>query len=282
MTMTDEPVGHALEIRAQPLLPMAPTEAAQVMRAYQETCRAILTKDDVQRVGDREFTTRSGFQKLAAAYGVSTEIVSVQVKHEQEEDGTHIMVARAVVRAIHPSGRHAEGDGACSQREKRFRKGDEKMDHSLPATAVTRATNRAVSNLVAFGTVSAEEAESSLGPGGPAGSAPLPGWAAHMSDNAIPLIATNLTRVLMAAGVDDPAVGANTIGQDIFELCDGGFPFALARLAKLLADAAVPVDEKTGEVLTASDLEIDGALNEQMTVETTVEPINDEKETEDA
>jgi hypothetical protein len=273
MTMTDEPVGHALEIRAQPLLPMAPTEAAQVMRAYQETCRAILTKDDVQRVGDREFTTRSGFQKLAAAYGVSTEIVSVDVTHEPEDDGT-VMVARAVVRAIHPSGRHAEGDGACSQREKRFRKGDEKMDHSLPATAVTRATNRAVSNLVAFGTVSAEEAEGSLGPGGPAGSAPLPGWAAHMSDNAIPLIATNLTRILMAAGVDDPAVGANTIGQDIFELCDGGFPFALARLAKLLADAAVPVDEATGEIITETETEteVDGAA-----VDTT-----DKKEAEDA
>jgi len=253
--MTDDTVGHALEIRAQPLLPMAPTDAAQVMRAYQDTCKAILTRDDTQRVGDREFTTRSGFQKLAAAYGVSTEIVSVDVTHEPEGDGT-VMVARAVVRAIHPSGRHAEGDGACSQREKRFRKGDEKMDHSLPATAVTRATNRAVSNLVAFGTVSAEEMEGSLGSGGPAGSAPLPGWAAPMND--IPGVAGNLTRVLKAAGVTDTAGRVSAIGQEIFDLCDGAFPFALARLAKLLADAA---EKDTRSVADAADElrdEVDG------------------------
>jgi len=252
MTMTDEPVGHALEVRAQPLLPMAPQDAAQVMRAYQETCRAILTRDDVQRVGDREFTTRSGFQKLAAAYGVSTEIVSVDVTHETDEEHGDVMIARAVVRAIHPSGRHAEGDGACSSREKRFRKGDEKMDHSLPATAVTRATNRAVSNLVAFGTVSAEEAESTVGAGGPAGTAPLPDWAAPMGD--IPGVATNLVRVLQAAGVPDPAERVTAIGQEIFDLCDQSFPFALARLAKLLADAAEPP-------ITASDLEVEDALD---------------------
>jgi len=261
VTMTDEPIGHALEVRAQPLLPMAPEEAGQVMRAYQETCRAVLTRDDVQRVGDREFTKRSGFQKLAAAYGVSTEIVSIKTSWERvvDEDGeSQVLIARAVVRATHPTGRHAEGDGTCSAREKRFRRGGEKIDHDLPATAVTRATNRAVSNLIAFGTVSAEEAEGSLGTGGPVAAAPLPDWAAPMND--IPGVANNIVRVLQAAGVPDPAGRANAIGQEIFDLCDGAFPFALARLAKLLADAAVPVDAETGEVLTASDLEVEGAV----------------------
>jgi hypothetical protein len=251
--MTDEPIGHALEVRAQPLLPMAPEEAGQVMRAYQETCRAVLTRDDVQRVGDREFTKRSGFQKLAAAYGVSTEIVSIKTSWERvvDEDGeSQVLIARAVVRATHPTGRHAEGDGTCSAREKRFRRGGEKIDHDLPATAVTRATNRAVSNLIAFGTVSAEEAEGSLGTGGPVAAAPLPGWAAHMSDDSIKVIAENLTRILKAAGVEDTAVRVNTIGQEIFDLCDKGFPFALARLAKLLADATEKVDlsEKIDEL----------------------------------
>ena len=264
MTMTDEPIGHALEVRAQPMLPMAPEDAGQVMRAYQDTCKAVLTRDDVQRVGDREFTTRSGFQKLAAAYGVSTEIVSVdvhtEIEHDSNADAHEVMIARAVVRAIHPSGRHAEGDGACSSREKRFRKGDEKMDHSLPATAVTRATNRAVSNLVAFGTVSAEEAESSLGTGGPAGSAPLPGWAAPMND--IPGVAGNLTRVLKAAGVTDTAGRVSAIGQEIFDLCDGSFPFALARLAKLLADAADPPLEQTRQATSEEMAEAQAIVDE--------------------
>lgn len=235
MTTTEEP-GFALEIsRAQPLMPMAPQDAAQVMRAYQDTCKAILTPDDVQRVGDREFTKRSGFQKLAAAYGVSTEIVSLDVQG-MADDKDGVMIARAVVRAIHPSGRHAEGDGACSSTEKRFRKGDEKIEHSLPATAVTRAANRAVSNLVAFGTVSAEEAESTLDTGGPAAATPqLPGWAAAMTD--IPGVAHNLVRVLEAMGVEDSGQRVQDIGQEIFNLCDGTFPFALARLAHLLANA---------------------------------------------
>ena len=246
MTATDPGVGLELA-RAQPLLPMAPDEARQVMEAYQSTCKAILTRDDVQRVGDREFTTRSGFQKLAAAYGVSTEIVRVHVTHEKdEEDGQDVMIARAVVRAIHPSGRHAEGDGACSSREKRFTKGDEKMDHSLPATAVTRATNRAGSNLIAFGTVSAEEAESTLGEGGPASPPSVPSWAAPMQD--IPGVAHNIRRILEAAGHDNANARAMEIGEQMFQLCDGSFPFALARFAHLLAGAVEPAsyDSVTG------------------------------------
>jgi len=82
--------------------------------------------------------------------------------------------------------------------------------------------------------------------------APLPDWAAPMND--IPGVAGNLTRVLKAAGVTDTADRVSAIGQEIFDLCDGSFPFALARLAKLLADAAEPP-------ITASDLEVEDALD---------------------
>jgi len=232
---------------------MSVSEARDAMAVYREMCKSLLERDDFQAVGDREFVKRSGFQKLAAAYGVSTRIVSQDFDYSDEGE---IVRARVVVRATHPSGRYAEGDGACSAREKRFRRGGEKIDHDLPATAMTRATNRAVSNLVAFGQVSAEEAESTVGGSGPAAAAPppMPGWAAPMND--IPGVAHNITRVLKAAGVKDTAGKVSAIGQEIFDLCDGTFPFALARLAHLMAAAAentVPFAEEKQEVTTEYD-----------------------------
>jgi hypothetical protein len=238
MTMT-EPGMDLIHAPAQPALaPMSPDEAKRAMEIYREMCQSLLTADDMQRVGDRDFTKRSGFQKLAAAYGVSTEIKSLEV---ERDDGGNILRARAIVHATHPSGRFAEGDGACSSDEKRFRRGAEKIEHDLPATAVTRATNRAVSNLVAFGTVSAEEAEA----GAPAARA-TPTWAAPMND--IPGVAHKLTQVLQAAGVDSPGAKAGQIGQEIFDLCDGTFPFALARLLHLIAGTTEPETVVEGDV----------------------------------
>ena len=239
MSTTEDVPGVDLAIRAQPVLPMAPEQARQMMDAYQELTASILSPDDRQRVDDREFVKRSGFQKLAAAYGVSTEIIHQATGPEKawDENGeTTYLVARVVARATHPSGRHADGDGACSSREKRFRKGDQRMEHNLTATAATRAVNRAISNLIAFGTVSAEEAEGTLDQGGPARATPqLPDWAAPMND--IPGVAHNLTRILKAAGIENTHPVASEIGNTIFKLCDGEFPFVAARIAGLLADA---------------------------------------------
>lgn len=237
MTEGDAPsVGADLAIRAQPVLPMAPDQARQVMAAYQEMCKAILTADDVQRVGDREFTKRSGFQKLAAGYGVSTEIISVDVKGTKAEaESGGEMIARAVVRAIHPSGRHADGDGACSSNERRFARGDEKMDHSLPATAVTRATNRAVSNLIAFGTVSAEEAEGTMGAAPAGGSGRAPAWAAPVN---VGTAAEALHLLLDRAGVptQDRHKIVTRVGNLTLDECDGQFPKVVFDIVVALAD----------------------------------------------
>ncbi|GIW70273.1 MAG: hypothetical protein KatS3mg101_1020 [Patescibacteria group bacterium] len=71
-------------------------------------------------------------------------------------------------RAIAPNGRSAIGVGSCDAFEKAFKKNGEYVDkfgrpanpnsiHNIRATAETRAFNRAVSNLVGGGEVSAEE-----------------------------------------------------------------------------------------------------------------------------
>ena len=259
MTMT-EPSAE-LALRAQPVLPMTAQEAQGMMTAYQELTRSLLGPEDMQRVDDKEFVKRSGFQKLSAAYGVSTEILMSTTETVVRGDET-VLVSRVVARAVHPSGRHADGDGVCASNEKRFRKGDQRMEHNLQATATTRAVNRAVSNLIAFGSISAEEAMETA----PV-SAQRPDWAQPMND--IGGVAHNITRVLKAAGIQD-ASKVKEIGNTIFKLCDGEFPFVAARLAGLLAsaveegptsdldpedDAAKTVQEQLGEDIETVDAE---------------------------
>ena len=55
----------------------------------------------------------------------------------------NVISARFVIRAILPSGRFADGWGSCSRGEKSF----SKPNHDIPATAETRAKNRACQDL---------------------------------------------------------------------------------------------------------------------------------------
>lgn len=153
-------------VKVEPLLPMSPDAARQAMAKYQELTSAMLVDEDWQRIPSGKFVKRSGFQKIASGYGVSTEIVSETV---ERDSGGKPLRAHAVVRATHPNGRHADGSGSCSVDESRFRtpSGRAKAEHDISATAATRATNRAISNLVGFGQVSAEEVDGT-------GSAPSP------------------------------------------------------------------------------------------------------------
>jgi hypothetical protein len=167
MTQLADLAGTDVALRAAPapLLPMDTGQAAEMMARYRALCESILTPDDVIGIPGQPggFVKRSGFSKLATFYGVSTMILGQEI----DRDGTDPdwpgkpLRARARVRATATNGRHADGDGACSLTEPRFKNpsGRQKADHDLMATAVTRATNRAISNLIGFGSVSAEEAD---------------------------------------------------------------------------------------------------------------------------
>lgn len=256
------------------MIPMSPAEARAAMESYHELSRAMLTDDDWQRLGDRSFVKRSGFSKLAAAYGVSTEIVSVGVT-TVERDGEPVLVANAIVRATHPSGRRADGDGTCASNEQRFRRGDQRMEHNLSATAVTRAVNRAVSNLIAFGSVSAEEVEE--GTGGSTPSPPsVPAWAAPTPD--IGAVAQDLTTILKAMGVEETAGVVKYIGNEVMNACDRTFPTAVADAIRLLA---LCVTVEADVVETEGDLTRDATIADaDETSAQTTETTTDEKENE--
>lgn len=152
-----------------------------LMEAYDKACRALIGPNDVQEEGGREFKKKSAWRKLARHFAISTEVMDSETWWEKNEwdDAPHC-ISRARVRATAPWGQYMEAVGKCSTREKRFRLRDgrpnenarAKADHDCEATAQTRASNRAVSDLIAAGEVSAEEMEGADFNSGGSGEAP--------------------------------------------------------------------------------------------------------------
>jgi hypothetical protein len=149
--------------RGEVLKPLDVTEQKEAMRIYQQGLREILDAGDYQAAGwdkqkneERKFVKKSGWRKIAAWFDLSIELVRDEV--DRDDDG-HVCRASVWARAVAPSGRFADGDGYCDVEEERFQKdkGRQKLENDLRGTATTRAVNRAISNLVGMGDVSAEE-----------------------------------------------------------------------------------------------------------------------------
>lgn len=110
------------------------------------------------------FVKKSGWRKIARAFHLSVEVTQLQV--ERNDEGSAVR-ATAIARANAPNGQFQDGDGHCSIEEKRFQsmlrdrnqRDNLKLENDLRATATTRAKNRAISDLVGMGEVSAEEVE---------------------------------------------------------------------------------------------------------------------------
>ena len=241
MSNTDlEPVQGEI-VRAGPLLPMDVAQAEQAMSAYQELCASVLEPGDwIGHPGEPEsFVKRSGWQKLATFYSVTTELLDRRVERDDEGRPTRAYV---LARATAANGRHADGDGACGVNEPRFAnaRGRQKIEHDLPATAATRASNRAISNLIGFGAVSAEEVDSDVRAGASSSAAALPDWAQDIPPDAVDRVGGYLERILYAAKVDAPEHVALEVGNVIAAYCDGTFPAACARLAAVLDKATTP------------------------------------------
>jgi len=107
--------------------------------------------------GSPKLFRRKGYWK-AIAQGFTLTVEMVQEDRQEYGDDFGYCVT---YKATDPrTGRSADGDGACFASEKAQRRGGiGGTEHNVRAHAHTRATNRAISNLVAFGEVSAEELE---------------------------------------------------------------------------------------------------------------------------
>ena len=163
------------------------TEIVAAQNAYHEVCAALLDDNDVQVIGKKVFKKRSAWNKLAVAFAVSTE--EIRTTHERDERG-RIIRTECVVRATAPNGRVSDGIGAadlyekccdprtCTKRTHWEESGKptghvhctetpcrtahfSNSQHDIPATAFTRASNRAKADLFGMGEVSAEEVSGS-------------------------------------------------------------------------------------------------------------------------
>lgn len=90
---------------------------------------------------------KSGYRKYINAFGISIELIERRVYEQFGEKHAEVRV-----RAITPYGQSVEGIGLKS-----WSQIFEKSLHVLMANAWTRAVNRAVSDLVGYGSISAEE-----------------------------------------------------------------------------------------------------------------------------
>jgi hypothetical protein len=148
------------ERRSEVLRPLDPDTLLQSFEEYQDLLQRLLTDDDWQGKPNRpgSFVKKKGWRKIATAFDLDVTVIPGMSKIERDGDGSPIR-AEVWMRAIAPSGRTMDGDGYCSVTEPRFAeaKGRQKLENDLRATATTRAKNRAISDLIGMGDVSAEE-----------------------------------------------------------------------------------------------------------------------------
>ncbi len=154
----DGQVLAAEPVRPTMIRPLAtPDEALDAWQAFQQLKAKIVTKEDTQHVGGQDRITKSGWRKIGAAFGISTEALREERRSHADGNG---FVWECVVRAIAPNGRYADGLGSFDTRERRMAH----LEHDARATAFTRACNRAISDLVGGGEVSAEEIKAEVPP----------------------------------------------------------------------------------------------------------------------
>jgi hypothetical protein len=127
-------------------------EVLAAWRQFQDLKRSLLSIDDYQDIQGRPRIKKSGWRKIAAAFGISDELLREE-RREVETPAGRQFVWEVTVRAIAPNGRYADAVGSCASTERRFTH----LDHDVRATAHTRGKNRAIADLVGGGEVSAEE-----------------------------------------------------------------------------------------------------------------------------
>lgn len=145
--------GHTL----QPI--DTPEGILEAMKRFEALKKTLLTEQDYHLIQDRPLIKRSGWRKLALAFSVSVTLTAED--HERlVQDKREVLVWHVRARATTPSGRCFEDVGSCASNERRMAH----PEHDTHAIAATRAMNRAVSNLVGGGELSAEELDAGAMP----------------------------------------------------------------------------------------------------------------------
>lgn len=160
--LVDPETGEVLAVaKHDPAAYLASLQGAEGLRyqhalaaAYDAAVLSLIGPNDVQEAEGRSFKKKSAWRKLARHFGISSQIVKIDTA-EMYVGGESHFLATVTARAVAPWGQSYEEVGACCTDEATGRRTISVAD--AIATASTRASNRAISNLIAMGEVSAEE-----------------------------------------------------------------------------------------------------------------------------
>lgn len=130
----------------------APGDVVNAFEEYRKIQSALdmALPDCLMEIQRKKFRKKNYWRAVATAFNLTLELVSERESTAADGDWGFLIVYRATA----PNGRYADGDGTCFASEKGEGQGSV---HNVRAHASTRAVNRAISNLVGFGEVSAEE-----------------------------------------------------------------------------------------------------------------------------
>ncbi len=123
-------------------------EIVEAWDRYQELKTKLLTASDYQEIAGKKCIKKSGWRKLQVAFGVSDEVIK-----EERKEFSKNFIYEVTIKVSTQNGRFAFGVGSCSSGERSFAH----VDHDVRAIACTRAKNRAISDLIGGGEVSADE-----------------------------------------------------------------------------------------------------------------------------
>jgi len=132
------------------------------LRLYRELQHALDQQmpDALLVLDGKTFRKKQAWRAMAIAFNLTVQAVTAEADERTVvgilEDGSENYAYRVTYKATAPSGRSVTGDGMCTAAEKSRGK-LRASEHNVRSHAHTRAFNRAVSNLVGFGEVSAEE-----------------------------------------------------------------------------------------------------------------------------
>ena len=137
------------------------SEMASALLAYRELQQALdrSMPEQIIKLDGKPFRKKGYWRAIAVAFNLTVEVESERREiYGELEDGSPNYAYLITYRASTAAGRSETGDGACAAAEK-SRGRMKASEHNVRSHAHTRAFNRAVSNLVGFGEVSAEEVE---------------------------------------------------------------------------------------------------------------------------
>ena len=122
-------------------------DASLAFQGYQDLILTLMKESDVVEIQGKKKVKKTGINKIARFFGVSVEIIKTKREESVGPQGGKNFTWYVWCKAILPNGQFRVDGAACSSNERRFAH----LENDVMATAITRASKRAIENLVGMG-----------------------------------------------------------------------------------------------------------------------------------